>query len=246
MKTTMLAFLLLYSLLTKATTYYFSSLSGDNSRTNLQAQNPSTPWQTLSKFTATTFTAGDTISFKRGDTFYGSLNVPYPKLQSGSAVKPIVINAYGTGLKPVITGFTTVSAWTYLGNNIWESTSPVSTLSTCNVVSINGVNTAMGRFPNSGWLNMDATTSTSITSSSLNAVHNNWTGADIVIKKEHWITDRISVTSASGSTINFASGAYNPHVNWGFFIQNDARTLDTQNEWYYDIMTKKIRIYKIS
>ena len=32
-------------------------------------------------------------------------------------------------------------------------------------------------------------------------------------------------------------------AGYGFFIQNDSRTLDLQNEWYYNPSTKKIRIY---
>ena len=36
---------------------------------------------------------------------------------------------------------------------------------------------------------------------------------------------------------------YDGTNNYGFFIQNDSRTLDTAGEWYYNLSTKKIRIY---
>jgi hypothetical protein len=39
----------------------------------------------------------------------------------------MTFGAYGTGANPIITGFTTVSSWSNLGGNIWESTSAVST-----------------------------------------------------------------------------------------------------------------------
>ena len=106
--------------------------------------------------------------FKRGDTFYGSLTIK----NSGSSGNPITFSAYGTGAKPVITGFTAVTAWTNKGGNIWESTNAVSTLSTCNMVVVNGVNTPMGRYPNSdaaksGYLPFQSHSgTTSITSSS--------------------------------------------------------------------------------
>src|SRR5205823_2520641 len=91
---------------------------------------------------------GDNVLFNRGDVFYGRIIIN----KSGASGSPITIGAYGTGANPVITGFTTVSSWTSLGSNIWESSNTVSTLSTANIVVINGVNTAMGRYPNSGYL----------------------------------------------------------------------------------------------
>ena len=49
--------------------------------------------------------AGESVLFKRGETFSGAITVN----QSGSAGNPIVISAYGTGANPVISGFTQVS-----------------------------------------------------------------------------------------------------------------------------------------
>jgi len=60
---------------------------------------------------------GDRILFRRGDTFYGSLNIT----KSGEAGLPITIGAYGTGDKPVITGFTTVTGWANEGNGIYSA-----------------------------------------------------------------------------------------------------------------------------
>ena len=202
----------------------------------------STPWQTIAKFNSVfaSRSPGDSLLFKRGDTFYGSITIS----RSGSSGSPITIGAYGTGANPVITGFTTVSAWTNLGSNIWESTSAVSALSYTNMVVINGVNTAMGRYPNTGYLTYQSfSTNTSITSSSLNSALTNWTGAEAVIRKQRWIIDRNPITAQSGGTLTYSRGGYNGQNGWGFFIQNDRRTLDTANEWYYNPSTKKIDIY---
>src|ERR1035437_551322 len=244
MKTLFLLPFIIFSLAANATNYYFSVTGNDANN----GTSTSTPWQTVSKFNSvsgyTQKNPGDSLLFKRGDTFYGSLRIG----SSGSSGSPIVIGAYGTGSKPVITGFTTVSAWTNLGSNIWESTAAVSTLATCNMVTINGVNTPMGRYPNTGWITyQSASGNTSITSSSLTGTPN-WTGAQAVIRKDNnWIIDPVTITSKSGGTLNYSnSSSYAGGAGNGFFIQNDVRTLDAQNEWYYNPSTKKLRIYSTS
>ena len=61
----------------KATDYYFSSSNGDDSRSAIEAQNPSTPWKTISKLNiiSGTLNAGDRVLFQRGDVFYGSITM---------------------------------------------------------------------------------------------------------------------------------------------------------------------------
>lgn len=236
-KRTLLSLLIVHlSLLSFSATYYVSS-AGNDSNTGLTA---ALAWKTLSKVNAATFIAGDQILFQKGDTFYGSLTVK----NSGSSGSPIIFGAYGTGANPIVTGFTTVSAWTNLGSNIWESTNAVSTLSNCNMVSVNGVNTPMGRYPNIGYLTFQShIAKTSITSSSLTGTPN-WTGATAVVRTSDYTLDKsTAITSQSGSTINFTLPVYEPTNGWGFFIQNDSRTLDSSNEWYYNPSTKKIQVY---
>ena len=146
MKTFLALLLVCFLNSASANTYYFSA-SGNDANTGTST---STPWKTLSKFNSvfSSLSPGDNVLFNRGNVFYGSITIK----KSGTSGSPITIGAYGTGANPVITGFTTVNAWTNLGSNIWESTSAVSTLSATNMVVINGVNTAMGRYPNSGYL----------------------------------------------------------------------------------------------
>ena len=115
------------------------------------------------------------------------------------------------------------------------------------MVVVNGMNTPMGRYPNAGYLTYQSFTSTSITSSSLNSAETNWTGAIAVIRKNNWITDRDTITAHSGNTLTHTvHSMYNGINNYGFFIQNDSRTLDQQNEWYYNPSTKKLQMYSTS
>ena len=77
--------------------YVSSSYTGSTSNGAL-----ATPWKSLANVQSnmSTFTSGDTISFKCGDTFTGTLTIT----KSGSAGNPIVFNSYSTGAKPLLTG----------------------------------------------------------------------------------------------------------------------------------------------
>ena len=103
----------------QAATYYFSSVSGDDSRTSTHAQSTSTPWKSLNKLNSFfgSLLPGDFVLFNRGETFYGTITVN----KSGTSSAPITIGAYGTGDKPVITGLTTLTSWVDVGNGIYES-----------------------------------------------------------------------------------------------------------------------------
>ena len=218
-----------------ATDHYFNSSTGNDAA----AGTIGAPWLSIAKFNSVAKPAGDRFLFE--GTFYGAMVVN----ASGTSGNPITITSYGTGA--TITGFTIPLTFTNLGGNIWESSSAISTLSACNMVVINGRNIPMGRYPNTGWLTyQSASGNTSITSSSLTGTPN-WTGAEAVIRKYTWIIDRGFITSQTGGTLNYTAGTtYNGIANSGFFIQNDIRTLDQQNEWYYNPSTKKIDVYSTS
>jgi parallel beta-helix repeat protein len=225
-------------------TYYFSSSLGNDSRTSTQAQDPATPWKTLNKLNAffNNLQPGDSVVFKRGDFFSGSITIS----RSGSAGLPITLSAYGNGNKPVITGLVNLSNWVSAGNGVWESANSSLGNST-NVLILNGVPQEMGRYPNSnavnkGYLNIDSHTSGSITDAQLSG---NWTGAEVVIRKKHWIIDRQKITNQAGQTISFdaSTSTYDPIDNFGYFIQNSRQTLDQFGEWYYNVSQKKMVVY---
>src|SRR4030095_14663136 len=104
----LLANLALYSGNVYATNYYFSSTEGDDSRTSAEAQNSATPWKTISKLNSiiSSLQPGDQILFKRGDIFYGSIVAS----KAGTSSQRIIFSAYGSGAKPIITGFTQVTS----------------------------------------------------------------------------------------------------------------------------------------
>src|SRR5438067_1409552 len=102
MKTLLIGILLFVATCVKANTYYFSTSSGDDSRKETEAQNPSTPWKTLSKLNSfySNLKSGDVILFKRGEVFYGSIIISEKDKKKTAA---ITFDAYSTGAKPIIT-----------------------------------------------------------------------------------------------------------------------------------------------
>lgn len=75
--------------------YYVDSVYGSDKNDGLSSQRA---WKSLEKVSSTVFSSGDKILFRAGCVFSGQL---FPK-GSGSADKPIIIDMYETGPKPVI------------------------------------------------------------------------------------------------------------------------------------------------
>lgn len=203
---------LFISLTSRSANYYFSS-NGNDAGSGTQ----SAPWKTITKFNSFAFVAGDIISFNKGDTFFGQL-IP----QSG-----IIITSYGSGADPIISGGTVVTNWVSIGNGIYEA----ALASEPKLVTISNVQYAPGRFPNTGWLKIDATNGQIITSTGLSG-QPSLTGASVVIRMERYVMEKCVITSQSGNTISFNT-TYGAHQGWGFFITNKLSTLDQFGEWYY-------------
>src|SRR5258706_1579802 len=214
-----------------AKNYYFSVKYGDDTRTSSQASNSSTPWKTLDKLNAffTNLQPGDSVLFRRGETFYGTIKVS----KSGTASLPIVFAAYGSGNKPIITSLVTLSGWiansSYKG--VYDCAANSALGSQLNMVLVDEVERGMGRYPNSnatnkGYLTFESHVSnTSITDKDLPS-YPNWKSAEVVIRTSHWTMDRNLITSQSGTTLYYQGPTtYDPRDGFGYFIQKDIRTL---------------------
>ena len=80
-----------------ATGYYVSYSDGNDNNDGLS---PSTPWKTLAKASSISYTAGDTLYLKRGDSWNETLSIN----GDGTPSSPITVTAYGSGLRPCIYG----------------------------------------------------------------------------------------------------------------------------------------------
>ncbi|MDB5277772.1 MAG: parallel beta-helix repeat containing protein [Ferruginibacter sp.] len=234
---------------------YYISAKGLDTNTGLS---PTSAWQTIAKLNASfgIIAAGDSILFKSGETFYGSIVVG----KSGTSGSPIVIGSYGSGSQPVITGFTPLTSWTTIGAGVFQVSAP-SVKNAVNMVTINDIPQEVGRYPNSdsangGYLVTSAFSgNTSLSAAGLGTT--NWTGAEVVARKMSYIIERNRVSSQSGNTVSYVQTikTINPRNSstsapttpispgFGLFIQRDARTLNKFGEWFYDSTTHNMKMY---
>ncbi|MBO0939684.1 right-handed parallel beta-helix repeat-containing protein [Fibrella sp. HMF5335] len=224
------------------TTYYVASNGSDNN----DGRSAGSPFQSIGKVNGLTLQAGDQVLFRRGDTFRGTLQIR----QSGSSAQPIVIDAFGSGNKPVLAGSLPVSSWNSVGSNLWQASVPFLGGQVTGVYR-NGTTLPLGRYPNlnapnRGYLTIQSHSGTSQFTSVEN-VPANFTGGEVVDRPVQWIMNRSVINSQNGNTFYAnESGSYNFSDGWGYFIQNHPATLDQTGEWYYNPGNKTLLLYSDS
>ena len=231
----------------RASIYYVAS-NGSDTNNGLSA---GAAFQSLAKVNGLSLQPGDQVLFRKGDTFRGQLNLT----RSGAAGNPIVMDVYGTGNLPILSGATPVTNWNNVGGNLWQAAFPAAGSMVTGLYS-NSVALPLGRWPNlaaanGGYLTADsATGQTQLTSTALGAAPtNNWTGAEVVCRTMQWVLDRATITSQTGNTLNFTylyPSAYNVQPGWGFFIQNHIATLHQPGEWCFNNASKTLTLCSTS
>jgi len=96
-------------------TYYVNQTGGSDANNGLST---GSAWKTMAKVNASSFLPGDSILFKKGETWRETLMVP----SSGIAGRVITFGAYGSGDAPIIDGSDIVTGWTDGTSNIWIAT----------------------------------------------------------------------------------------------------------------------------
>jgi uncharacterized repeat protein (TIGR02543 family) len=257
MKAIIILTLIFFCFHADASKFYFSNL-GNDANTSGQAQDSTTPWATIAKFNSmfSSFSPGDSIFFKRGHSFYGSITIS----RSGGTSNPIFIGAYGTGARPVITSLIPLT-WTSLGSNLWRSIETIIASGTLSTVTHSDTIIPMGRWPNlsngnNGYntiANATTNTLTQKTGTELTGQPLIYPGAWVVYRPESFQQERERITAydSVNKKITFAlgSGDYSPKYDaskkFGYFIENDSATLDQQYEWWYNTTIQKLKMYSV-
>ena len=91
--------------------YYISAVGCDAN----DGLSPETPWQSIKKANSSV-KGGDTVCFRRGDSFFGQIRAPKNSDQLTT------YKAYGEGTKPVVSQYKTArsDAWEPFGEGIWR------------------------------------------------------------------------------------------------------------------------------
>ena len=232
------------SLAASATNYYIDT-TGNDANTGLTT---AAPWKTITKLNSSmaSLIAGDTVFFKRGQRFYGTITIT----KSGSVANPIIYDAYGTGKAPEITGFYPITTWTTVPGytNVWQATLPFSRTSV-NMLTKNNAIQPLGRWPNYNGANggyrsiISCTSNTSLTDAS--NFPSSFVGGEAVVRTERWILDRGTVAAQSGKVLTLTpQGSSYPFIaGFGYFIQNHINCLDVAGEWAFNSAANKIYIY---
>ena len=221
------------------TTYYVAGNGSDNN----DGRSAGSPFLSLNKVNGLTLQPGDQVLFRRGDTFRGTLQIR----QSGNAGQPIVVDAFGSGNKPVLAGSAVVNNWNSVGTNLWQASASFLGGQVTGVYR-NGITLPLGRYPNlsapnRGYLTIKSHNGTG----QFTGVENvpiNFTGGEVVDRPVQWILNRSLITGQNGNTFSAnESGNYSYGDGWGYFIQNHPATLDQTGEWYYNPNNKTLLLY---
>ena len=99
----------------RMTTYYVNTAVANDNGTGAIGD----PWKTIAKVNGSTFAAGDSVLFNKGNVWYEQLVPP----SSGSAGGGyITFGSYGTGAAPILSGYKTLASFTNSSGNIWYAT----------------------------------------------------------------------------------------------------------------------------
>ena len=216
---------------------YYVSASGNDNNSGTSANQA---WRSTGRVAQETsqLDPGDSILFRRGDTFYGSLQL---NGVHGTAASPVVIGAYGSGERPVISNLRQLSGWEQSGDNLWfaGSEDPIS------MVLINNKPAPQGRYPNSGYRTITGVVSrTEFTDNTLPQPDGYWKNASAVIRTNRFVIDNIRIKDQVQHRIILeANTRYLITNNFGYFIQDHLNTLDAYGEWYYDPSAKRLYIW---
>ena len=226
--------------------YFINALHGNDTWSGTRADSA---WKTITRLnteiTAGNIGAGDTISLRAGQIHYGSIaSGGY----DGSSGNEVTVTSYGSG-KATLTGAKRItSGWTDTDdNNIWKLTDEdlPSTDVDLPGIKINSTWYAIGRYPNSGWLTMDAVnTDTIFYDADITQADHTWDDAQAVIRDSRFTYARSQVHRQTGDSVYLTETTYHAlDQGWGYFFQNDTNCLDQNGEWAFDYATQTIYVY---
>lgn len=186
----LLIFLLLMYVPAWGATYYVDATGGNDSNAGTATTQA---WKTINKVNRGSFSPGDNILFKRGETWREQLTVP----SNGSAGSPITFGAYGSGMNPLINGANLLTGWTKSSSNIYKA-------------DLTGNSGPYWPIPNKVWFNN--TLGTKEMSEAALTAENEW----------YWADNVLYVYSTSDPTTAYTSPGIEAAAAAGILIKNKS------------------------
>lgn len=218
-----------FSLTSYSTTYYVSSKGNDeNSGTSA-----SMPWRSLEKVNSFTPNSGDSILFRRGDEWIGTVTIN----GSGLFGQPVVYGAYGNGPKPKFYGSEEIKGWSLHEGNIYKAVfeKPI------NQLFIDDKRMRAARYPDEGYFFLSSVqSSTRFTATDLNS-EIDYNGAKCFMRTHYWTTDLFNITSAEANELTIDKAPrFDLNKDEGFFLMDKLEFLNQPGEWFYDKGTQTV------
>ncbi len=215
-----------------ATNYYVSN-EGNDSNSGMSL---SQSWHSLEKVSNFKFQPGDTVFFKKGDVWNGTL-----KLNAiGTSGKPVVFSSYGTGKSPEINGSETITGWTSYTGNIYKA----SVDNRVGQVFINDLRIRPARFPDEGYVFVDSVINeTTFISAALNR-NMDYTGTKWYGRTIYWHGVLRDVIASDSQILSLDTPPERDLGRGeGFFLMNNLDFLTQPGEWFYDEDTKLLYLW---
>ena len=167
---------------------------------------------------------GDRVLLERGGTYRGTFTLPAGR----------TLTAYGSGDLPIVTASTVVTP----GGGTIKTASVASAVS---ALWIDGTFAPLARFPNSGWLTVDAgTTATALVDAGLTArtAGHSFNGGEVRWRRWSWWWETRPITGDDGATHLTIGGTAQVDaslvgIGSGYFIDNVLAELDSDREWFW-------------
>lgn len=233
----------------QGSSYYLSETGSDNN----DGLSSVSAWKTLDKLQAniSNFKEGSSVYFNGGDTFYGKLDLS--NSINGTVQYPITFNSYGTGT-PILTGAKDVTGWVNEGANIWSKDMGVDTA--YHVIK-DDVFASASRFPK--YIDNDSFRGNFASISSWSGQNtiivpdfiglSDVVGAQIFIQPRRWVFEQrkvLSFNSTTGQIVLDSDVFFSNNGNYECFLLGHENLLTQQNEWFFDDVIKKLKIYSVT
>ncbi len=224
----------LFFLNSYATNYYLSS-SGNDANTGTR---PANAWKTLQRLNRFVPKPGDSILFRRGDEWSGTITAGIWGLEG----KPLVYGAYGKGSRPKIYGSEEISGWTRHSGGIYKARFNKK----INQLFVNDKKMKVSRHPNKGYYFITSTRGTNIFTSDQLDSKMDYSGAKWFGRTYYYTTDLKQVVSSRSNSLALNEAPRKElKSGLGFFLMNKLEFLDQPGEWYYDETANTVYLWTL-